>query len=75
MKQLKKTILITMMFFSVTLVFSSCKKCSHCHVTDVSGKTIKDYGEKCGTSTDVNDYENSAKKDATQYNGTFSCTQ
>ena len=74
MKMLKKTFLVTLISFTVATTFSSCKKCSHCKVTNTSGTTIKDYGEKCGTSTDVNDYENSSKKDAVQYGGTFNCT-
>ena len=75
MKTLKNPFFITSMFLFVTLTFSSCKKCSHCTIKDSNGSTIKDYGEKCGTSTDVNDYENSSKKDAVQYGGTFTCTK
>ena len=55
---------------------TSCSKdkCSHCMIKDSQGAVIKDYGEKCGVSKDVSDYEESAKKDAVQYGGTFGCT-
>lgn len=75
MKTNKKMFFLTILSFTVAMMFSSCKKCSQCKVTDSNGNTIKDYGEKCGTSTDVNEYENSSKKDAAQYNGTFNCTK
>jgi hypothetical protein len=53
--------------------FNSCNKCSHCTVTDDSGKIIKDYTEKCGTNEDINNYEKSATEDAKQYGGTLKC--
>lgn len=74
MKKLKNTFIATLICFTVAMTFSSCKKCSHCKVKDANGNTIKDYGEKCGTSKDVSDYENSSKRDAVQYGGTWSCT-
>lgn len=70
--KMKKRILILAGFGM--LLFGSCNKCSHCVVNDSKGNVIKDYGEKCGTSKDVNEYESSAKEDAGQYSGTFDCT-
>ncbi len=74
MKTLKRMFFLIFVSFTVATTFSACNKCSHCKVTNTNGTTIKDYGEKCGTSTDVNEYENSSKKDAVQYGGNFNCT-
>lgn len=63
---------LTAIVMCFSLLFS-CKKCSHCTIRDSSGNQIKDYGEKCGTSSDVKEYERSAKADAVQYGGTCSC--
>lgn len=65
--------LVFLFFVMIFISLISCKNCSHCIIKDSSGNIIKDYGEKCGTSTDMNDYENSAKKDAVQYGGTCTC--
>lgn len=73
MRTIKKISLLTTLFVFSGLFFTSCKKCSHCTVTNSSGTVIKDYGEKCGTSSDVKNYENSSKNDAVQYGGTFNC--
>ena len=76
MKTIKTTALA--LFFLGALAFASCKKdsnyCSTCVVTDNSGNVTKNYGEKCGTSTDVDNYEASCKSDASQLPGTFSCS-
>lgn len=69
---MKKGLLV--LGLGMLLAFPSCKKCSHCVVNDANGNIIKDYGEKCGTSKDVSDYESSAKSDAKQYSGTCDCT-
>lgn len=69
---MKKGILMLVGFGMLT--FTSCNKCSHCVVNDSKGNVIKDYGEKCGASKDVQDYESSAKADAKQYGGICNCT-
>ena len=72
---MKKLFLHSLFFISILALFScSNNKCSHCLIKDSQGAVIKDYDEKCGTSKDVNDYEESAKEDAAQYGGTFGCT-
>lgn len=76
MKKLKKMFYVGLVLLPVVLISSTCKKstCSHCIIRASNGANIKDYGEKCGTSTDVNNYEKSARADAVQYNGTITCT-
>ena len=76
MKKLKKIFYVGLVLFSVVLISSTFKKsvCSHCVIKDSNGAIIKDYGQKCGTTTDVDNYERSAREDAVQYNGTITCT-
>lgn len=66
-------IIILLLFTSAIL---SCKKensCSTCVVKNDQNQVTKNYGEKCGTATDVDNYESSARNDAAQLSGTFSC--
>ena len=76
MKNLKKILFALLILLPVSLIFSTCKKsvCSHCVIKDSNGAIIKDYGQKCGTTTDVDNYQRSAREDAVQYNGTITCT-
>ena len=75
MKNLK---LFGLLFFSV-IVFNSCGSddplCSTCVVKDTAGDVVKNYDQKCGTTTDVENYEDSARADATQLTGTITCTR
>ncbi len=77
MKKLNLVLIILILFSTTTLV--SCKKdtnaCSTCIVKDDNGNITKNYGEKCGTSTDVDNYEASSKADANQLPGTCTCTR
>ena len=69
----KITILICAVF--TALSFASCKKCTHCTVTDnPTGFTAYDYGEYCASSKEIKDYKTSLKSlyPAPQY--TVSCT-
>lgn len=60
------------------VVFTSCGKdettCLTCVIKDTSGNITKEYGQKCGTTTDVDNYEASSREDASQITGTFTCT-
>jgi hypothetical protein len=62
-----------------TVVLSSCggddPLCSTCVVKDTAGDVVKNYDQKCGTSTDVENYEASAREDASQLTGTITCTR
>ena len=77
MKTLKLVSLGILLLSAV--VISSCKKdtnyCSTCVVKSSDGTVIKNYGEKCGTATDVDNYEASSKNDASQLAGTCSCNR
>jgi len=71
---MKKVFVISLFISAFFLSSCSKDKCSHCLIKDSQGAVIKDYDEKCGTSKDVSNYEQSAKEDAAQYGGTFGCT-
>ena len=77
-KGIKTLVLSAFGLFLLTgTVFISCKKdtnyCSTCVVKNNDGTVIKNYGEKCGTATDADNYEASCRNDAAQLSGTFSC--
>jgi hypothetical protein len=61
------------------VIFSSCGEdestCLTCVIKDTSGNLVKEYDQKCGTATDVENYEASARADAAQITGIFSCTK
>jgi hypothetical protein len=75
MKNLKKVLIVSIVLFTSVLQFSSCKKCSHCVVKASNGDILKDYLETCGHSKELKDYDATLKNDASQYNGTVTCTQ
>jgi len=63
--------------FGFTLLMAACSKtstCSTCVVKD-GATVIKNYDQKCGTTTDVDNYEASSKEDAAQLKGTITCTR
>ncbi|HLG34786.1 MAG TPA: hypothetical protein VI757_07905 [Bacteroidia bacterium] len=74
MKTIKLVLSGVLLLSAVTII--SCSKddyCSTCVVKSSNGSVIKNYGEKCGTATDVDNYEASSKNDAAQLSGTCSC--
>jgi hypothetical protein len=74
MKTFKTLVIIALMSFAAMAV-NSCKKCSHCVIKDASGNLLKDYDQKCGLTKDLDDYKNSAERDAPQYGGVLTCTE
>jgi hypothetical protein len=80
-KQQKKTmktlkLVLFVFLLSGAAALNSCSKddyCSTCVVRASDGTVIKNYGEKCGTATDVDNYEASSRNDAAQLSGTCSC--
>jgi hypothetical protein len=71
-------LLLSALILFCLFVFTSCAEddntCLTCLIKDASGNVIKEYDQKCGTTTDVNNYEASAREDVSQITGIFSCT-
>jgi hypothetical protein len=58
-----KKLFIILLAISISMIFISCRKCSTCTIKDKkTDAVLYVMTEKCGNSSDVDDYESNAKE-------------
>ena len=70
-----KKVILSALFF-VALAFTACQKCSTCSYSyKLNGKdSTVTYGETCGNSKDIEQYESGVKSAAAINGGKVECT-
>jgi hypothetical protein len=59
-----KKSLVVLLIISIPVIFSSCRKCSTCTIKNKkTDGVINVLTEKCGSSSEIEDYENKARAD------------
>jgi hypothetical protein len=60
---LMKKILFVLLMLSIPAVFFSCRKCSSCTARiKKTNDAVYVYPDKCGSETEINDYESQARE-------------
>ncbi len=68
-----RSVIMGIMTLSLIMLGLGCHKCTECTIEDNAGEVVTNYGEKCGTRKQLEDFQNACDRGAGINGSGLSC--